>query len=98
MKTKQQILDGIRAREAGKTASRDGLKMDANPHHESSELHWDWLDAWCVEESSKRAQHPQNDQGMAAARCGSNKLEGLQPSPSPPCSSSSELLTDSEND
>lgn len=59
MKTHQQILQGIRAREAGKTASREGKKMDANPFPETNELHWNWLDAWCVEESSKaRSEFP----------------------------------------
>lgn len=61
MKTTEQILDGIRAREAGKTASREGRKMDANPHPETSDTHWDWLDAWCIEETAKRrAQHQHN--------------------------------------
>lgn len=53
MKTHQEILEGIRAREAGKTAAREGKKMDANPHAETDNLHWDWLDAWCVERSAQ---------------------------------------------
>ena len=59
MKTKEQILDGICARDAGRQASRDGKKMDANPYPEDANLHWDWLDAWCVEESAKaKARFP----------------------------------------
>jgi len=57
MKTAQQILESIRAREAGKKAAQEGLKLGANTYPEDSELHWDWLDAWCVEKAKLRSQN-----------------------------------------
>lgn len=66
MKTHEQILESIRAREAGKKAAQEGKKLGANTYPEDSELHWDWLDAWCVER----------------ARMNRHNKEAHQPSPS----------------
>lgn|GEM_PF-3953869 len=59
MKTRDQIIECIRAREAGKMAAIEGQKMDSNPYGEADPLHWDWLDAWCVEWAQNgRVQSP----------------------------------------
>lgn len=33
----------------GGEAAAKGQGVEANPHPEDSPLHWEWLDAWCVE-------------------------------------------------
>ena len=40
-------------------AAIEGQKMDSNPYGEADPLHWDWLDAWCVEWAQNgRVQSP----------------------------------------
>jgi hypothetical protein len=52
--TLDEILDGIRASKAGREAAEQGKTIADNPHPEESELHWRWLDAWCVENQRAR--------------------------------------------
>jgi hypothetical protein len=53
MKTRATIIDGIRARESGRKAAKEGKGIGANPFEdETDELHWSWLDSWCVEKSA----------------------------------------------
>jgi hypothetical protein len=62
MKTPEQILDSIRAREAGKTAAQNGENIGANPFDdENDERHWDWLDAWAVEKCAQRKRQMSNN-------------------------------------
>ena len=47
----EKALARVRAREAGKQAARTGENTCENPYPETDDLHWQWLDAWCVEKS-----------------------------------------------
>lgn len=71
MKTPEQILDSIRAREAGKTAAQNGENIGANPFNdETDEKHWDWLDAWAVEKCAERKRQMSNTDAVATANGG----------------------------
>lgn len=56
MRITQEIINKVRARDAGQLASHRGLKLDANPYPEESDLHWEWLNSWCNEEMAKRGR------------------------------------------
>ena len=47
--TDHERLLQARARLNGGEAAAKGQGVEANPHPEDSPLHWEWLDAWCVE-------------------------------------------------
>ena len=75
MKTQTEIIDGIySAREAGKLCARNGGKLDQNPYDETTERHWQWLDAWAVERQQKGIQK----YGMTVATNPLNLTEWLQ--------------------
>ncbi len=69
MKTPEQILQGIRAREAGKLAAEQGKKLDENPFPEEAEEHWLWLDAWCVERRRDKLTAPMSA-ALPCPHCG----------------------------
>ena len=54
MKTYEYFLARVQAREAGKQSARAGGTIAENPYPEDDDLHWLWLDAWCVEKAHAR--------------------------------------------
>jgi hypothetical protein len=41
----------------GAKCASEGKKMDANPYHESDDLHFVWLNAWTNEKMDIKSRH-----------------------------------------